>query len=327
MNGHADYIIRPLEQSEIHLLRKFLYEAIYIPEGVEPPSKNVVDLPGLKVYIEDFGKKKDDLCLVAEVDGYVVGAVWTRIMNDYGHVDDKTPSLSISLDKEYRNKGIGTCLMRRMMDLLGNKGYRHVSLSVQKENYAFIMYMNLGFRIIRETEDEFIMVRNITDEITAENVYRGYVIRHLDERDILQMRELFQSTVLNVNIRDYTEEEVQDWASCGNETEHWRNLVCENTFVGAFDENGLLVGFSSMNRAGHLHSMFVHKDFQGRGVATALLAEVEKLAVDYGVAEITSEVSLTAEPFFRKNGYETVKVQKQRANRLELVNSVMRKLL
>lgn len=97
MESVADYMIRPLYPEEIHLLRDFLYEAIFIPEGVEPPSRDVVDLPELRLYVEDFGKKKDDCCLVVEQDGKVVGAVWTRIMKDYGHVDENTPSLSISL--------------------------------------------------------------------------------------------------------------------------------------------------------------------------------------------------------------------------------------
>ena len=90
MDSVVDYIIRPLYPEEIHLLRDFLYEAIFIPEGVEPLPRDVVDLPELKLYIQDFGKKQDDCCLVVEYDGKVVGAVWTRIMNDYGHVDDET---------------------------------------------------------------------------------------------------------------------------------------------------------------------------------------------------------------------------------------------
>ena len=162
MNGSAKYIIRHLQGSENHLLREFLYEAIYIPEGVKPPSKDVVDLPELKLYIEDFGKKKDDFCLVADCEGKVVGAVWVRIMNDYGHVDDRTPSLSISLYKEYRSKGIGSHLMREMFRLLESKGYSRVSLSVQKANYAVRMYLKLGFKIIHETEEEFVMIKDLS---------------------------------------------------------------------------------------------------------------------------------------------------------------------
>ena len=96
MNKQINYTIRPLREEETHLLRDFLYEAIYIPEGVEPPTKEVIDIPELKIYIENFGKNQDDYCLVAETGNKVIGAVWARIMNDYGHIDNNTPSLSIS---------------------------------------------------------------------------------------------------------------------------------------------------------------------------------------------------------------------------------------
>ena len=161
MDKQIDYIIRPLREEETHLLRDFLYEAIYIPEGVEPPTKEVID-----IYIENFGKNQDDYCLVAETGNKVIGAVWARIMNDYGHIDNNTPSLSISLYREYRNKGIGTSLMKEMLKLLRDKGYHQVSLSVQKANYATKMYLKLGFKIIRETDEEFIMVKNMTEDIS-----------------------------------------------------------------------------------------------------------------------------------------------------------------
>lgn len=77
------FVIRSLQVNETSLLRDFLYEAIYVPEGVEPPPRSVVDLPELQVYIKDFGDRKDDLCFVAEQDNQIIGAVWTRIMNDY----------------------------------------------------------------------------------------------------------------------------------------------------------------------------------------------------------------------------------------------------
>lgn len=166
MDKQIDYIIRPLREEETHLLRDFLYEAIYIPEGVEPPTKEVIDIPELKIYIENFGKNQDDYCLVAETGNKVIGAVWARIMNDYGHIDNNTPSLSISLYREYRNKGIGTSLMKEMLKLLRDKGYHQVSLSVQKANYATKMYLKLGFKIIRETDEEFIMVKNMTEDIS-----------------------------------------------------------------------------------------------------------------------------------------------------------------
>lgn len=153
-----DYTIRKIQKQEYPLLDNFLYEAIFVPEGIEPPPKAIITSPELQVYIERFGESNDDLGLVAEVDGKIVGAVWVRIMNDYGHIDDETPSLAISLYKEYRGFGIGTAMMKEILALLKAHGYSQVSLSVQKANYAAKMYLKIGFEIVRENDEEYIMV-------------------------------------------------------------------------------------------------------------------------------------------------------------------------
>ena len=152
------YRIRKIKESEYVFLNDFLYEAIYIPEGVEAPSKSIINQPKLQVYVSDFGKEKDDICFVAEVEGNLIGAVWVRIMNDYGHIDNLTPSLAISLYKQYRGYGIGTEMMKIMLDELKQGGYKRVSLSVQNANYAAKMYRNLGFEIIDEKDEEITMV-------------------------------------------------------------------------------------------------------------------------------------------------------------------------
>ena len=151
-------IIRPLNSNETYLLKDFLYEAIFIPEGITPPPREIIDRPELRLYYEEFGTRRGDHCLAAEADGHVIGAVWTRLMHDYGYVDDDTPSFAISLYKEYRGQGIGTMLMREMLSLLKSQKYRRASLAVQKKNYAVRMYEKLGFRTVDENEDEYIMV-------------------------------------------------------------------------------------------------------------------------------------------------------------------------
>ncbi len=125
-----DITIQEIQKHEYPLLDHFLYEAIFIPEGVEPPSRTIITSPELQVYVARFGESKDDRGLVAEAGGKIVGAVWVRIMNDYGHIDDETPSLAISLYKEYRGFGIGTAKM----------------------------YQKIGFKIVRENEEEYIML-------------------------------------------------------------------------------------------------------------------------------------------------------------------------
>ena len=151
-------VFREIRPEEIPVLDDFLYEAIFIPEGVPAPPRSIIAHEDLQVYVRDFGKKADDRCLVAEVDGKIVGAVWTRVMNDYGHIDDRTPSLAISLYKEYRGLGIGTELLRKMLEKLRQQGYERVSLSVQKENYALRMYQRAGFKTVEDHGEELLMV-------------------------------------------------------------------------------------------------------------------------------------------------------------------------
>ena len=102
--------------------------------------------------------KKDDIGLVAEIDNKPIGAVWVRIMNDYGHIDNDTPSFAISLHKDYRGLGIGTALMKEMLRILKDRGYKQASLAVQKTNYAVRMYRKTGFEIVDENEGEYIML-------------------------------------------------------------------------------------------------------------------------------------------------------------------------
>ena len=153
-----NYKIRKISEEEVSLLQDFLYEAVFVPEGMSAPPKSIINQPELQVYITDFGKKKDDISLVAEVDKKVVGAVWVRIMNDYGHIDNETPSFAVSLYKDYRGFGIGTDLMKEMLRILKDRGYKQASLSVQKANYAVRMYQKTGFEIVDENEEEYIML-------------------------------------------------------------------------------------------------------------------------------------------------------------------------
>ena len=153
--------IRKILKEEIPVLDDFLYEAIFIPQGVVPPPRSIIEQEDLQVYVRGFGESPHDHCLVAECDGKIVGAVWVRVMDDYGHVDNQTPSLAISLYPDYRGQGIGTQLLRQMMELLRQKGYAQVSLSVQKENYALRMYPKAGFEIVEDRGEELLMLAQL----------------------------------------------------------------------------------------------------------------------------------------------------------------------
>lgn len=155
----------------------------------------------------------------------------------------------------------------------------------------------------------------------------NFIIRTAQNSDSIELRDLYRNTVLTVNRRDYSQEEVEDWASCGDDLSKLESMIKTHYFIVAVNQQLQIVGFSSIIPQGYLHSMFVHKDFQGEGVATLLLKEIERYAVTVGITRITSEVSITARPFFEKRGYTVEVEQKRRANQLSLTNYWMAKSL
>ena len=153
--------VREMRPSEAALLEDFLYEAIFVPEGEAKPDRSIVNDPALQVYVRGFGGGRGDRCFVAEVDGRVVGAAWSRVMDDYGHIDDDTPSLAIALYPEYRGQGLGGAMLAKLLDALREDGWARVSLSVQKANRALRLYKRLGFVTVEDRGEELIMVRRL----------------------------------------------------------------------------------------------------------------------------------------------------------------------
>lgn len=161
--------IREIRPEEIEMLKNMLYEAIYQPDTDNLIPKSVLEVPGVNAYIKNFGNEKDDHCLVADLDGKIVGAVWIRIISGsikgYGYVDDETPEFAISLYNEFRNQGIGKQLMCRMIEYLRKNGYKQTSLNVKKENYAVKLYKKIRFEVIGEDDDDYLMLLKLNDNL------------------------------------------------------------------------------------------------------------------------------------------------------------------
>jgi ribosomal protein S18 acetylase RimI-like enzyme len=154
---------RPIKSTEYDVLKKFLYEAVFIPDGVAPPPFDVIFSPSLCRYIEDFGRT-GDICIVCEHDGAIVGAAWSRILDEpdgkgYGNIGDGIPELTVSVLPEYRNRGIGTELLERPHLALGAEGYDRISLSAQEENPALRLYERCGYKLVKEQARDYIMVK------------------------------------------------------------------------------------------------------------------------------------------------------------------------
>ncbi len=153
-----DTIIRAMRPEEAPLLADFLYDAIYVPPGQQAPPRDIMLAPELRVYVDGFGGGAADTCVVAVRGERVVGAAWARIMADYGHIDDDTPSLAMSVQADCRGQGIGTALL----NALRARGYRRASLSVQRANAAARLYRRLGFEVVESRAEDDLMVITLT---------------------------------------------------------------------------------------------------------------------------------------------------------------------
>ena len=153
--------IHSIQKNEYPLLEDFLYNAIFLPPGTQPPPREIIFNPDVFIYIDGFGDKPGDCGVVAKQDGKIIAAAWTRIIPAYGHIDDYTPELAISVLSEYRGQGIGTMLMTRLFEMLRERGYKQTSLAVQQKNAAVRFYKRLGYKVIRKNDEEFIMVKRL----------------------------------------------------------------------------------------------------------------------------------------------------------------------
>lgn len=158
--------IRAMRESDYVCLPEFLYQAIYIPEGQERPPRSIINDPDIFVYIKNFGAQPGDLGAVAEQNGQVIGAAWTRIIPAFGHIDQETPELAISILPEFRDYGVGSKLMKKLFEMLRQNGYRQTSLSVQKDNPAVRFYQRLGYersgeRLDHAEHEDHIMVKEL----------------------------------------------------------------------------------------------------------------------------------------------------------------------
>ena len=133
-------------------------------------------------------------------------------------------------------------------------------------------------------------------------------IRFTTPKDIPAIKELFRSTILSVNLKDYTPEQVGCWAARGEDVSVWEERINEQYFILA-EENNTILGFAVLKLSGYLNSMFVHRDYQGKGVASLLLKKIEEYARMKDISEITADVSITAQPFFSKKGYVILEQQ------------------
>lgn len=146
------------------------------------------------------------------------------------------------------------------------------------------------------------------------------IIRPYQPEDCKELARLFFNTVHTVNAKDYTKQQLNAWATGTVDLEAWNRSLTEHFTLVAM-ENGIITGFGDMDATGYLDRLYVHRDFQGRGIASALCDRLEASVS----GSVTTHASITARPFFEKRGYRVIKEQQVERRGVLLTNFVMEK--
>lgn len=151
------------------------------------------------------------------------------------------------------------------------------------------------------------------------------MIRKYKTTDCEEIAQLFYETVHSVNARDYSSEQRNAWVTGSVDMQVWNHSFLKHyTMVAVDDER--IVGFGDIDRTGYLDHLFIHKDYQGKGVASVLCNELEMYALKNGASVLSTHTSITAKPFFQRRGYEVMKEQQVERNGVKLTNFVMKKV-
>lgn len=146
------------------------------------------------------------------------------------------------------------------------------------------------------------------------------IIRPYQPEDCKELARLFFNTVHTVNAKDYTKQQLNAWATGTVDLEAWNRSLTEHFTLVAM-ENGIITGFGDMDATGYLDRLYVHRDFQGRGIASALCDRLEASVS----GSVTTHASITARPFLEKRGYRVIKEQQVERRGVLLTNFVMEK--
>lgn len=272
----------------------------------------------LRVYDGLFGNRHFEIWAI-ESDGKAIGSFELKETQNTGPCELEIVYL---LDKEYWGRGLIPEILRTINKYAYDAG-RKVIATLNPENLKTVRALEkAGLDIskncwIGEDGDQCFKVTLAAPE-------KRITIRRAGEEDIPAITKLYNDTVRNINARDYTPQQIDVWASSAQNAARWQNAVKEQYFILA-EISGKLAGFSSITPEGYLDFMYVSKDFQRCGAATALLCEIENKAHEQNNNMIYSHVSATARGFFEKNGYTVREIVEDHFGGEVFMNNVMEK--
>ena len=153
-----------------------------------------------------------------------------------------------------------------------------------------------------------------------------FTLRNVTAADLEGITSLFRETILSVNTRDYNADQVNAWSEGADNKERWLKKIREQYFICCENRNKI-AWFASIEKNGYLDFLYIHKRFQGMGLASLLVTDLETYAFKNNIRLINSDVSITAKKFFRQRGYKIMQEQKVEINGVDLTNFRMEKII
>jgi putative acetyltransferase len=148
------------------------------------------------------------------------------------------------------------------------------------------------------------------------------VIRKGQPGDLPDIQKLFVETIRSVCSVDYNEEQIKVWTSSVENKERWNHIMSDQVVLLAQSDEKV-VGFSSLGNRNYIDLLYVHKDYQGQGIALKLYEAIEEQAIQFEQTALYSDVSITAKPFFEKVGFTVLRKQTVLRQNIELTNFKM----
>lgn len=152
--------------------------------------------------------------------------------------------------------------------------------------------------------------------------HKRILIRQAKQNDLASIQALFVGTIEVVCRHDYSQEQIAVWTSSIENKRRWTDKLMKQYFLIAEIDNKI-VGFASLENNEYFDFMYVHKDYQRQGIADSLYAEILAKAIKHGTTLLTSDVSITARPFFEKKGFKVIAEQKNDIKGVEIINYKM----
>lgn len=152
------------------------------------------------------------------------------------------------------------------------------------------------------------------------------VVRAFKPGDEASLMRVFRCAVHGIASRDYTPAQINAWAPADMDAEAWGEKIRSlHPFIAELD--GDIAGYGDLQPSGYIDQFFVSGESPRRGVGTALMAKLHESAQRQGICVLTADVSLTAEPFFARNGFVVVERKLPIRRGVVLQNALMRKQL